>query len=715
MRSFLIFACSLVVILLTGCAGTGFNPTQTSALIFSAAGGTYTSPQTVTISSTIPGAAIYYYASATPGTGAPILYTGPITVSSSETLEAAALSPDYSKYAVGAATYVVQAAGPTVSSTMYGFTGDAVGNAETATVATVTNPLSTAETLSLSVAGDASLTLVPARSCGSQLPAGGSCPVVVQYLPTASGTQTASVHVAFSGSVNGSAVVALTGSAMAAGTGTVASTTNPLVALYTVTPGFNASVSVEFGPDTSYGNTTSAIQTTAGTAPVSVEVGGMRANTTYHMRAQIAYADGNTVTDADHTFTTGSLPKDLAAVKLAVKTAPGMTPQPGLELVDPLALAGSGNTPRPYVTDLQGNIIWYYPWTDYNGSSIYFLDGIKQLPDGDFLSVIGAGNNNVLTSTIDPSTVFIREFDLIGNTIKQLTVAQLNSSLAAGGYTLADGSPLVLADFHHDVTPLPNGHWLIMANTIKTVNGTRVAGDVVVDVDTQMKPRFVWNEFDHFTVTPDTLGFPDWTHSNAIIYSPTDGNFLVSIRHLNLVVKVNYHDGGGDGSVLWRMGAGGDFALIDTIDPKGNDPVDWQYAQHAPSFVGSTTAGTFKLTLMDNGDDRYFKTQAACPPGQAQSCYTTVPVFQIDEDAKTATVLSRVTVPVDLYSNFGGNAEVLANGDLEYDLCFPVSGAQVIESLQDSNHTLVWSLIANGASEYRAFRIPSLYPGVQWQ
>ena len=34
--------------------------------------------------------------------------------------------------------------------------------------------------------------------------------------------------------------------------------------------------------------------------------------------------------------------------------------------------------------------------------------------------------------------------------------------------------------------------------------------------------------------------FPDWTHSNAIIYSSDDGNFIVSIRHQSWLVKVNY-------------------------------------------------------------------------------------------------------------------------------------------------------------------------------
>jgi arylsulfate sulfotransferase len=481
--------------------------------------------------------------------------------------------------------------------------------------------------------------------------------------------------------------------------GTIASTANPLVASYTVTPGSSATVTIDFGTDTTYGRTTSAVATTTSTGPQTILVAGMRANTTYHMQAQIAYATGTTTTNADQTFKTGALPPNLAALNLTATTASGMTPQPGIELLDPV----NGGPYQPYATDLQGNVIWYYPWSDYPGST-YQIDGFKQMMNGDYIAVIGVISNAPLTTPADPTKVFIREIDLAGNTVKQLSLAQLNTSLATAGYSLT------LANFHHDIEPLPNGHWLVLANTLKTVSGTVILGDVVVDVDTNMNPVFVWNEFDYFDTNRRPMGFPDWTHSNAVVYSPTDGNFIVSSRHQSWVVKVNYQNGAGDGSVLWKLGYQGDFTL-----QGGTDPIDWQYAQHYPSFVGTATAGTFGLTLMDNGDDRIVSgTTGLCGAGTNQACYTTVPVFQIDEDTRTATVQHRVTLPVSLYNSFGGNAEVLDNNDLEYDLCGVPSGSVIQEVMQDSTNTLVWSLTANGNTEYRGFRLPSLYPGVQW-
>ena len=211
------------------------------------------------------------------------------------------------------------------------------------------------------------------------------------------------------------------------------------------------------------------------------------------------------------------------------------------------------------------------------------------------------------------------------------------------------------------------------------------------------------------------MNFPDWTHSNAILYSKDDGNILVSIRHQNWILKVNYNGGLGDGSILWRLGQGGDFMLLG-----GTDPTDWQYAQHKPSFFSTNTAGVFSLGAMDNGNDRIFPAGVACDSAGAPPClYSTVPVWQIDETAKTATLTFHQILPANLYNSFGGNAEQLANGNVEYDLCAVAAGpdgpfSYVYEVTAEAAPRTVWSMHVTGAFAYRAFRIPSLYPGVQW-
>ena len=120
----------------------------------------------------------------------------------------------------------------------------------------------------------------------------------------------------------------------------------------------------------------------------------------------------------------------------------------------------------------------------------------------------------------------------------------------------------------------------MIAATQQVISGTTVTGDVIIDLDQNHKPVWLWNEFDHLDVNRQPMGFPDWTHTNAVIYSADDGNLIISIRHQNWLVKIDYANGTGAGDILWKLGYQGDFTLVG-----GTDPTDWFYAQHGPSFA----------------------------------------------------------------------------------------------------------------------------------
>lgn len=74
---------------------------------FSPITGTYTTPQTVTISDTTAGATIYYTTNGTTPTTSSTLYTTPFTVSTSETIQAIALAAELSPSPVGSVTYTI--------------------------------------------------------------------------------------------------------------------------------------------------------------------------------------------------------------------------------------------------------------------------------------------------------------------------------------------------------------------------------------------------------------------------------------------------------------------------------------------------------------------------------------------------------------------------------------------------------------------------------
>jgi len=301
--------------------------------------------------------------------------------------------------------------------------------------------------------------------------------------------------------------------------------------------------------------------------------------------------------------------------------------------------------------------------------------------------------------------------------------------------TAAGFGSLDLLTLHHEILVLPTGHWIVLSNRLVSESGltgynspVNVLGDVLVDVDpnNNFAVGWVWSEFDHINLNRHPYMFPDWTHTNAVVYSADDGNLLVSMRHQNQVVKVNYANGTGDGTILWHLGAAdpavgetADFQLEYANGTPDTDADDWQYAQHLPSFVSANTTGVFELALMDNGTDRGVYTAGICGGQSTAPCYTRAPIFTIDESAMTATLTFADQLSTTYYSFFAGDTETQANGDLEYDLASYVNNisnnsSSIQETSTGAGPQVVWQTNVYGEELYRAFRVGSFYPGITW-
>jgi LysM repeat protein len=107
--------------------------TAAAAPAFSPAAGSYTTAQSVTITDATAGATIYYTTNGTTPTSSSTKYTGAITVSATETLEAIAVETGYSNSPVATAAYTIAAALPAPTFSV------AAGSYSTAQTVTITD------------------------------------------------------------------------------------------------------------------------------------------------------------------------------------------------------------------------------------------------------------------------------------------------------------------------------------------------------------------------------------------------------------------------------------------------------------------------------------------------------------------------------------------------------------------------------------------------
>jgi len=506
--------------------------------------------------------------------------------------------------------------------------------------------------------------------------------------------------------------------------GRVTPTAHPLVANYAFLAPPRSTVQIQFGLDGHYERETWEQSAPLEGGEVNILVAGMRANSVYHMRAKVRMADGDILFDEDHTFVTGGIPSDRMPTITATST-PGEVPQAGVELIDE-TLPPVPRGIDALVTDLDGKVIWYYdpvlPLT------VPGLDPVKLLPNGHFLL------NYREASILDGQNSILQEVDLAGNIVWQMTASDLNRALAEAACA---GCNVTVVGTHHDFAVLPNGHLVVLAavnkfltNVVGYPNGVNVLGDVVIDLDQNRKPVWLWSAFDHLDVNRHPIGFPDWTHTNTVVYSPADHSLIVSMRHQDWVIKIDYNNGKGSGDILWKLGYQGDFTLLN-----GTSPVDWQYAQHDFSLIspeseerqgahGSRAQSSghrreqegdaFDALLFDNGNSRVLDTTGnTC--GGGTNCYSRVVIFRVNEDDRTATL--KWVDPLPVFSNFGGSSRLLANGNIEFDECGLPGTARhsiIYEVSQASPPVTVWHMQVTRWFVYRGFRIPSLYPGVQW-
>ena len=181
--------------------------------------------------------------------------------------------------------------------------------------------------------------------------------------------------------------------------------------------------------------------------------------------------------------------------------------------------------------------------------------------------------------------------------------------------------------YHHDYYEMENGNLLIASDNFDGVNDT--VEDYVVEMNRMTGA--IEKKFNLKDVLPASVNTgnenwssDDWFHNNAVWYDKETNSILLSGRHADAIVNIDYDTG----NLRWILG-----------DPTGwpeeyksyfftpvGDNFEWQWSQHA---VMKTPEGN--IFLFDNGNNKS-KIESEYVP--AERSYSRGVMYKIDEYEK---------------------------------------------------------------------------------
>ncbi|WP_166820334.1 aryl-sulfate sulfotransferase [Thalassoroseus pseudoceratinae] len=462
-----------------------------------------------------------------------------------------------------------------------------------------------------------------------------------------------------------------------------------------------------------------------------IAIVGMRPDRVHQIQIHLLGTDHETLeTSAPYEFRTPKLPADFPPIKTTVAKASHM--EPGVTLF-PVTT---------WIDDKKAMAYGYLVAVDEDGEVVWFLNTGSRMNDVRVLK-----NGHLLY--IHASFRYLLEVDLCGNVIRQWHASTTTQS------PRRQSIPVYVDSIHHDVVELPNGELLTLATELcRSESFPRSVTDqaaglgpayLVCDKLVSFRPDNGWisesvsmydrldskqfgylsrldfwtDHYDHRIVGQTC----DWSHANGIAYDATDDTVIVSIRHLDCLMKL----GRTDGQIHWMLGdptGWGESWQKHFLEPAGE--LDWPHHQHAPQI---TSRGT--LMLYDNGN---FRAKPYAPKTLAAQNYSRVVEFQIDEKKHQVQQVWEYRGEDDetFYCPFYGEADLLPNtgnilvtdgGHVESTTGIPQDvipshrqWARVFE-IRDAKHQheKVFEIVLDsgigsrfGWSIYRSIRLPTL-------
>lgn len=295
----------------------------------------------------------------------------------------------------------------------------------------------------------------------------------------------------------------------------------------------------------------------------SIPVLGLYPDTENEVTVTLTDESGNSM-EKTVTIKTGTLAKSIATID--VKEADTQK----MDLGDSELTFVIPSTKRAYAFDANGDVRWHS--TRYN-SHIF-----KELTNGNLLYLTKESND------ADTYNVLL-ETDYLGKIYHRY---DFSSSSAANDTGKSEGEMTVI---HHDGIELPSGNFLLTVNdgsnyiedTMIELN--RETGEIEKTIDLKdILPEAFYEDYDS---TSREDGKVDWFHQNSVEYDEADNSIIISGRHQDTIMKIDYDTS----EIKWIMGdssgwpesyqkyflkgdvkaSGGQHAAIVLLDQDDND------------------------------------------------------------------------------------------------------------------------------------------------
>ncbi len=354
---------------------------------------------------------------------------------------------------------------------------------------------------------------------------------------------------------------------------------------------------------------------------------------------------------------TDALPAELADVTFTVTPGTG-DPQPGFYLI-------SGAANSTFAVDAAGAIRWYHSLGAANEES-------KMQRDGTFTTFVGA------TQGFQPDPGKYVRYSADGASIASYTAT-----------TPDDDGSVIYTDNHELLITTDNAgteHFHMLAFEQRANNASPVgAWHMLVRQTSDGTPELRFRAWNYFTADDETeitpvAGAVDYDHSNALFIDPNDGNYVMSFRNTDALLKVDYNSG----DVLWQLGGKrNQFTFV-------GDPLNGFYGQHS-------------VRVLLDGDILIYDDGLGHTPPESRAVE-----YKLDTTAMTATMVWEFRHSPAIFTPVVGSVERLENGHTLVGFALAGTVDEV-----DETGAVVWEgqLANKGAamSAYRIMRLPSLY------